>query len=204
MANHRASDLAVAQARPEGRIANVSAALLMGGAGPTVARIARLLDRCFSELLLVGAVPPHPTPGRAVDDVAGSPPAPACRLRSLVAALHAANAERVLVVASDLLVVPRELVLALTAWPERDAVGPRSSGRPQPLCAIYRRGPVLEIASTRLAAGELELQGLLEAVDTGYLEGSDLARIDPSGAVFLDPDEPRDRQRAREILTSIT
>jgi len=63
---------------------------------------------------------------------------------------------------------------------------PRSAGRVQPLCAIYRRRAVLEIGSARLAAGQLELRALLEAVETGYLEGSDLDAVDPAGAAFPD------------------
>jgi hypothetical protein len=202
--------LTIAEARSGGGIGNVSAALLMGPREPTapdpeagssakqrrgdatrtpaqdaaVARFARLLDGCFSELLLVGGAPPPGLPGRAVADVA-LPSVPACPLRGLVSALQAASCERVLVVASDLLAVPVELVLALTAWPERDAVVPRSADFPQPLCAIYRRRPVLEIASARLVAGELELRGLLEAVDCDYVEGPDLTALDPGGSVFL-------------------
>jgi molybdopterin-guanine dinucleotide biosynthesis protein A len=117
--------------------------------------------------------------------------------------LGAATAERVLVVAADLPVAPPELVLALTAWPERDAVVPRRLAEIQPLCAIYRRQTVLEVARSRLEAGELALLGLLEAVDTCYLEDPDLAAVDPFGAAFLDANVAVDRQRAREILSSL-
>lgn len=197
--------MALAEARAGGAIGNVSAALLMGARessvpapaveefaarGDTthppaqaVARIARLLDGCFSELLLVGGAPPHPLPGRAIADIA-LPAAVACPLRGIVSALQASSCERVLVLACDLVAVPVELVLALTALPERDAVVPRSVGIPQSLCAIYRRREVLEIAFARLVAGKLALRGLLEAVDCGYLEGSDLAAVDPTGAAF--------------------
>jgi hypothetical protein len=197
--------LAVAEFRAGGAIGNVSAALLMGARESSVpapaveefathgdstrppvqavARIARLLDGCFSELLLVGGAPPHPLPGRAIADIA-LPAAVACPLRGIVSALQASSCERVLVVACDLVAVPVELVLALTALPERDAVVPRSVGIPQSLCAIYRRREVLEIASARLVAGKLALRGLLEAVDCGYLEGADLAAVDPAGAAF--------------------
>lgn len=205
--------MTIAEARSGGGLGNVSAALLMGAREPSapdpktggsarrrrgdeartpardaaVARSARLLAACFSELLLVGGAPPTNLPGlpgRAVADVA-LPSVPACPLRGLVSALQAASCERVLVVASDLLALPVELVLGLTAWPERDAVVPRSADFPQPLCAIYRRRAVLEIASARLVAGELELRGLLEAIDCDYVEGPDLTALDPGGAVFL-------------------
>ena len=165
-------------------------------------RSARLLERFFAEVLLVGGASSHShtLPGRAVAEVAG----PSCPLRGLVSALEAATAERVLIVAADLPVVPPELVLALTAWPERDAVVPRRLSDIQPLCAIYRRPTVLEVARARLDAGRLTLVGLLDAVDTGYLEDPDLAAVDPLGAAFLDANVAVDRQRAREILSSLS
>ena len=137
-----------------GRFANVSAALLLGGASsrmgtdkaalelggvPFAARTARLLDRLFDELWLVGGTPPPEAPGRHVADAAG----PRCALRGLVTALESATRERVLVLATDLPLVSPDLLLALVAWPEPDVVVPRRDGRRHPLCAIYRRERVL-------------------------------------------------------------
>ncbi len=164
----------------EGRIANVSGAVLPGAAGhgeEAPARIAKLLDTLLAEVLLVVAKPGEPgVAGRVVPDVA-SPPGPACPLRALVSALEAACSDRGLVVGCDVATVNAELLLALIAFPESDAVVPRDADGPRPLCGIYRRDTVLAVARRLLASGELDLQGLLATVKTTYLEGADLAAV---------------------------
>ncbi|MBJ20150.1 MAG: molybdenum cofactor guanylyltransferase [bacterium] len=160
-----------------GRLGNVTGALLMGGASsrmgrdkaglewdgePWGIRAARLLEGLFEEILLVGGDPAPDAPGRRVADPAG----PRCALRGLVAALGAASSERVLVIATDLPLLSADLLLALTAWPEYDAVVPSDAQGDHPLCAIYRRDTVLPMARDRLACERLSLKGLLERIDT--------------------------------------
>jgi len=185
----------------EGRLANVSAALLLGGAsarmgadkarveidGETASRVlAKRLGALCEELLLVGGDPPHETPGRRVAD----PDGPRSALRGLVAALAAATTERVWVVATDLLGVTPDLLLALVAAPEADAVVPRTERGPEPLCALYRREPVLAEARARLAEGRLALHELLAALRVQWLEGDDLRVLDPSGRVLANLNTP--------------
>ena len=194
-----------------GRLANVSGALLLGGASKQMGwdyaalepggtsfagHIAGLLERLFEEVLLVGGSAPADTPGVRTAD----PPGPPCPLRGLVGALGAASAERVLVVASDLPLVTPELLLALTAWPECDAVVPHNALGRHPLCAIYRRDPVYEVARRRLEAGDLTLEALLDDVETGCLEGDDLASVDPDGLALTNVNEPADLARVRARL----
>ena len=167
-----------------GRIQGLAAAVLVGNGfekrgshaardptdgtdAPT--RVARLLATLFEEVLLVGDNPPADAPGRRVPDVEGPP----CPLRGLVSALEAADAERVLVVAGDLPLVNADLLLALFAWPEADAVVPRTGDGAHPLCALYRREAVFAVARSRLAAGDLKLHDLLDVLDTTYLEQED-------------------------------
>ena len=172
----------------EGRLGNVSAALLLGGASermgrdkarielagaPAAVRLAQQLAGLCEEVLLVGGEPPADAPGRRVPDPEGPP----CALRGLVGALEAAGSERVLVLATDLFGVGPELLLALLAAPEADAVAPRTSRGPEPLCALYRREPVLREARARLAAGRLALHELLGALSVQWLEGDDLAAL---------------------------
>jgi molybdopterin-guanine dinucleotide biosynthesis protein A len=193
----------VSLAPPDGRIGNVAGAVLAGGASSRMGRdkahlevggvagatrAARLLESLFEEVLLVGGNPPADAPGRRVPDGAG----PACALRGLVAALAAAAAPRVLVVATDLPRLGEDLPLALVAWPEADAVVPRTSRGPQPLCALYARDAVLPVARARLASGELALHGLLAALRTAYLEPADLARLDPQGTALFNLNTPDD------------
>lgn len=185
------------------RLANVSAALLLGGASsrmgrdkarldaggvPLATRLARRLDALFDEVLLVGGEPPADAPGRRVPD----PDGPRCALRGLVGALAAARAPRVLVVATDLPLLAPELLLALVAWPEADVVLPRRAGRPEPLCALWRRDAVLPLARERLAAGRLALRELIDAVGASWLEGEDLRAVDPEDLALANANTPEE------------
>ncbi len=197
----------------EGRFAEVSGALLLGGASrrmgrdkarlevggvPAALRLARELDALFEDVLLVGGDPPAEAPGRRVADPED---VPRCALRGLVAALGAARSPRVLVLATDLVALRPELLLALLAFPEADAVVPRAEpGGLQPLCAVYRREPVLAVARRRLAEGSLALRGLLDAVETRTLEGADLAAADPTGDSLLNVNTPEELAEARARL----
>jgi molybdopterin-guanine dinucleotide biosynthesis protein A len=160
-------------------------------------RLARLLGALFEELLLVGGDPPADAPGRRVAD----PEGPVCALRGLVAALEAAQAPRVLVVATDLPLLTPDVVLALVAWPEADAVVPRGAAGLHPLCAIYRREALLPLARERLAADRLDLRGLLDAVDTSYFGPDELARADPKGLALTNVNTPEDLARAEALLS---
>jgi molybdopterin-guanine dinucleotide biosynthesis protein A len=190
----------IAQAH-EGRIANVSAALLLGGASRRMGSdkahmeidgeaaavlLARRLGALFDEVLLVGGDAPPRAVGRRVAD----PEGPRSALRGLVAALDAARSERVVVLATDLPAVTPDLLLALVGAPEADAVVPRTDAGAEPLCALYRREPVLAEASRRLAGDELALHALLGALDVWWLEGADLAALDPDGAALANLNTP--------------
>jgi molybdopterin-guanine dinucleotide biosynthesis protein A len=187
-------------------IANVSAALLLGGAStrmgsdkaqlgvhgePAALRLAQLLASLFEDVLLVGGEPPAGAPGRRVEDVAG----PRCALRGLASALGAAREPRVLVLATDLLAMTPDLLLALSAYPEADAVVPRQAGFPQPLCAVYRRAPALAAAERCLAAGTLALTSVLAQLELCWLEGDDLAAVDPGGRALANVNTPDDYAR---------
>jgi molybdopterin-guanine dinucleotide biosynthesis protein A len=187
----------------EGRLANVAAALLLGGASsrmgadkaqleldgePVATRLATRLSALCEEVLLVGGTPPASAPGRRVPD----PEGPRCALRGLVGALAATRAERVLVVATDLIGVTPDLLLALVAAPAADVVAPRSAAGPEPLCALYRREPALAEARRRLASGELALHALLGALSVHWLEGEDLRALDRSGRALANVNTPED------------
>lgn len=163
-------------APPASRLATVSAALLLGGGPPASdpARLAGALARLFEDVMWVGGEPPPGAAGRGVPDVEG----PACALRGLVSALASARSERVLVLDGRLRDPAPELLLALVAWPEADLVRPRTPDGAQPLCAIYRRARVLELARARLAEGRLALHELASALETAELDPAELARLD--------------------------
>jgi len=192
----------------EGRLATVSAAVLLGGSssrmGRDKARIelegvalatrtARLLEPLFEDVLLVGGDPPAEAPGRRVPDVEG----PRCALRGLVSALAAARAERVLVVSTDLPLLTADLVLGLVCHPGADAVVPRSAEGSHPLCAVYAREAALPAARKRLAEGRLALRELLDELDTAWLEGAALRALDPEGGSLLNVNTEADLEAAR-------
>jgi molybdopterin-guanine dinucleotide biosynthesis protein A len=197
----------------EARLANLTGAVLTGGSGTrlgrdksraeiagiaTATRLAAMLARICEEVLLVGGDPPPDAPGRRVPDPPGTP----CALRGVVGALAAARGERVLVVATDLPLLPPALLLGLCAWPEADAVAPRAPGGRHALCALFARERALAVASRRLAAGELALHGLLAELGSAWLEGAELARLDPDGAALCNVNTPADLARAEAMLAA--
>jgi molybdopterin-guanine dinucleotide biosynthesis protein A len=184
----------------------VSGAVLTGGASSRLGRdearlavdgvacatrVASQLDAICGEVVLVGGDPPEDAPGRRVADPAG----PRCALRGLLGALEACTAERVLVVATDLPFLSVDLLLALVAWPEADAVVPRDASGLHPLCALYRRDAVSEVARRHLSEERLALHALLDVVETRFLEGADLAAIDPGGRALLNLNTPDDLEK---------
>lgn len=124
-------------------------------------RAARLLDGLFEETLLVGGEWEAAAPGRRV---AGSE-SPRCPLAGVVAALEAASRERVLVITSDLALPSPDVLLALTAWPEQDAVV-SCDAEGAPSCVIYRREAVLRFAQELLADDRLSFEALFARIDT--------------------------------------
>jgi molybdopterin-guanine dinucleotide biosynthesis protein A len=188
------------------RIANVSAALLLGGASTRMGsdkahlpvageaagtRLAKRLAATFADVLLVGGDPPADAPGRRVPDLDG----PRSAMRGIASSLAAAREERVLVLATDLMAMTPDVLLGLTAYPEAEAVVPRAAGFAQPLCALYRRAPALVAARDCLAREKLALMALLDRLAVRWLEGDDLAALDPDGAAFANVNTPGDYAR---------
>lgn len=189
-----------------GRLANVAGAVLVGGASrrmgedkarrlfdgvAAATRASRLLASLFEDVLLVGGDPPADAVGRRIGDGAG----PRCALRGLVAALDAARAERVLVIATDLLRLGPELLLALVAWPEADVVLPRRAQRIEPLCALWHRERALALAREQLAMERLALHELVARLDARFLDDADLAAIDPGGTALSNANTPEEWSR---------
>jgi molybdopterin-guanine dinucleotide biosynthesis protein A len=159
-------------------------------------RVARALAAVCEPVWLVGGTPPASAAGRAIAD----PDGPDCALRGLVAALAASHAEHVLVVATDLPLVTPALLSALADAPPADAVVPRDATGPHPLCARYRRAALLGRARERLAGEALSIRGLLDAVDTRWLDGDALAVADPDGTALFNVNTPEDLGRAEAIV----
>jgi len=169
------------------------------GGTPCATRVARALAAVCDTVWLVGGAPPPGAPGRPAPD----PDGPPCALRGLVAALAASRAEHVVVCATDQPGLTPGLVAALAAAPPAAAVVPRDASGAHPLCARYRRAAVLDPARRRLAGDDLSLHGLLDGLDTHWLEGDALARADPHGVALLNANTPEDLRRVEARLAAL-
>jgi molybdopterin-guanine dinucleotide biosynthesis protein A len=172
--------------RADGRLANVAGALIPGAATPPAAgeahadaRIARFLASLFEEVICVGSEPPADTGGRRVEQLDGPPGA----LRDIGSALAAATSERVLVVAAGAEEASPDLLLALVAWPEAEAVVSQARGTAAPSCGLYRREGALRAVREQFASGRNDVRAWLEALDTAY--------VDPEAGCDRDSGQPR-------------
>ncbi len=91
-------------------------------------------------------------------------------LRDIGSALAAATAERVLVVAAGAEEASPDLLLALVAWPEAEAVVPRARGAAEPSCALYRRETALRALREHIGSGRGDVRAWLETLDTAYVD----------------------------------
>ena len=116
-----------------------------------------------------------------------------------------ANAERdwALIVACDLPFVTSELFERLKSFISEgtDAIVPiQSDGRPQPLCALYRRETCLPKAERLIAAGEHTPRALLARVRTRRIDFVELSDLSGADDFFLNVNTPSDFQQAQEFL----
>ncbi len=114
-------------------------------------------------------------------------------------ALTTADRDIVLVVACDLPFLTREFLGGLSnLLSEHDAVVPRPRGVPVPVCAFYTKRclPALE---ARLDRGELKAADFLDDLAVRWVEGRELARLDPQGTALFNLNTPEDVERARSL-----
>lgn len=76
------------------------------------------------------------------------------------------------------------------------AIVPRSGGRLQPLCAVYRRA-FAGFAENSLRAGQNKIGALLATVETQVIEEEELVRAGFSTSGFHNLNTPRDLQDAK-------
>lgn len=174
------------------------AGLRLGGRS-FVERIAAALSSVAGNIRLVGARDERDSLGfPVVRDVHGKWGA----LGGLHAALAAGQAPWAAVVACDLPFVTAELFVRLASLRESfDAVVPiQPCGRPQPLCALYRRDACLERAEELIASGERRPRQLLQEVNTRRVAHSELADLAHSALFFTNVNTPEDFAQARERM----
>jgi molybdopterin-guanine dinucleotide biosynthesis protein A len=129
-------------------------------------------------------------------------------LGGIHAALTACESEWAAIAACDLPLVTAELFLRL--WQlvlqeesRFDAIVPiQPDERPQPLCAIYRRGSCLAAATQLIAGNEHKPRSLLAKVRTRWVKFGALSDLPGAQSLFLNVNTPHDYDRARRILAN--
>ena len=131
----------------------------------------------FSEVLVCFAEPEQleqPIPYRIVFDRKRS----AGPMAGIEAGLAAARHDPVFVIACDMPYVTREVaMMAVAAARTCDAAVPRIDGRPEPVCAAYRKS-ALPVISAALDLGNRRAADVLAGMDVTWLEdiGPDVLR----------------------------
>ena len=120
-------------------------------------------------------------------------------LGAIHTALSRAERDVVLVVACDLPFLTREFLEGLSVLLSgHDAVVPRPDGVPVPVCAFYS-SRCLSAVETRLDRGYLKAADFLEDLAVRWVEGQELAQLDPKGTALFNLNTPEDVERARRI-----
>lgn len=162
-------------------------------------RVAGELAAVVSSVRLVGARKDYPVDLANVADIHEAYGA----LGGIQAALAATSAEWALVVACDLPLVTSQLLETLVkhSTASKDAVVPiQADGRPQPVCALYRRENCLPEIEDLIRDDEHTPRALLERVRTQYVQFSELRDLAGAENFFLNLNTPEDFQRAKELL----
>ena len=123
-------------------------------------------------------------------------------LGGIHAALDACQSTWAAIVACDLPLVTDELFARLGQFAKEpfDAVVPvQPDGRPQPLCAFYRRGNCLAATNRLIASDEHTPRALLASVPTRWVEFLELADLPNAEQFFLNVNTPADYERAIQI-----
>ncbi|HEY7373877.1 MAG TPA: molybdenum cofactor guanylyltransferase [Polyangia bacterium] len=180
---------------PARRLGGVAKPFLTVGGRTIAERQLEVLRATFPRVLVVANDPaPWAALGVEVvaDRVAGAGP-----MGGLQAALAAAgDSDAMVCVGGDLPFLEPALLAALRdGAPEAAALVPRTAIGAEPLCARYGR-LLLPAVDTRVKAGQLALHTMLEEVFTVWIEGDELAALDPDGRSFFNINTPDDLRRA--------
>src|ERR1700674_419056 len=152
------------------------------------------LAPAFSEVMVAFAEPEQIEeliPYRVVFDrkVSAGP------LAGLEAGLSAARNEITFAIACDMPFVTQAVAqIAVAAVQGSDAAIPRIGGRPEPVCAAYRRS-ALPVITAALDGGRYRAADVVEQVEGTWLEG-----LDPQ--LFRSLNTPEDYERFRGALPS--
>ena len=123
-------------------------------------------------------------------------------ISGLTTALANGNSEWIAVISCDMPFVTGEVfaILASHALPKDDAVVPiQHDGRPQPLCALYRRKPVLSKVRQLIETDDRSLRNLLSYLAIHYIPDSAFSVLPNAENLFFNINSPADYERAKGI-----
>ena len=183
---------------PAKRLGGVAKPFLTIGGRTIAERQLPLLRAVFPRVLVVANDPgPWAQSGAEVvpDRIAGAGP-----MGGIHAALTAADdCDAVVCVGGDLPFIEPALLAALRDRPGgAGAVAARTAVGIEPLCARYARALLAEV-DARLEAGALAIHTMLEAIAVDWIEGAELAALDPDGRSFFNINTPDDLRRAEAL-----
>jgi molybdopterin-guanine dinucleotide biosynthesis protein A len=124
-------------------------------------------------------------------------------LGGIQAALRACELDWALIVACDLPFVTAPLFERLAALrdDEADAVVPlQADGRPQPLCALYRRETCLPEAEKLIEGDQHTPRSLLAVVRTRWVDPSELQDLPGATNFFFNVNTQADFEEARKLF----
>jgi molybdopterin-guanine dinucleotide biosynthesis protein A len=199
---HSASAIILAGGQSR-RMGRPKSALVFGNS-TILARLIAELGHSFDDILIVAA--PQQSEAVPVENLLRTVP-PSVRVLhdpiayqgaavALARGLAAAANEVVFACSCDLPLLRAEVVHALYAMlNDYEAVIPQINGKPQPLCALYRRS-VAGVIEARLASGENRLIGITGGLRAYRPGDQELRRIDPELRSFMNVNTPEDYNRA--------
>jgi len=175
-------------------------ALLPFDGEPLIVHIVRILQRLFTDIVVVAA--PEQT----------LPPLSATLVRDAVAyqgpvggiyyGLQTARAEVCFITSCDAPFLNLELITYLIAQiADYDVVVPYWQDRLQPLHAVYQRS-VTSLLRAQLERGELRLTSLYQKIRARQVGAAELCRFDPEGLSFRNLNSPEDYQSALALWQS--
>ncbi len=126
-------------------------------------------------------------------------------LAGISTSLSNGSSEWIAIISCDMPFITGEVfaILADHAGPEDDAVVPvQSDGRPQPLCALYRRRTVLPIVKDLIQSTDRSINNLLSRLSERYVPFSRFSDFQNAEHLFLNINSPADHERAKDIFVS--
>ena len=124
-------------------------------------------------------------------------------LGGIHAALRNCRTAWALIIACDLPLVTNDLFGRLMSFTDEsiDAVVPiQPDGRPQPLCALYRRAGCLGETERLIAQDEHSPRALLSVVKTRWIEYHEVSDLRSAQHFFLNVNTPEDYEEAKRLL----